>query len=177
MKRILVLAVLASAAAMSHAQNNSLLEPPSNVAFRLGFGFPFDEDSRDHIGDTLVGIGADFFLNRGLIPGANGESYISIDWLARGIDGEHGNMFPVMINQRWYAKDDNLEDFRRTYFFAGLGVSFMDIDKADTVFAGRVGLGAEFGQNIFGEANFTLTGRDSSGFYGTGANFYIGYRF
>jgi hypothetical protein len=175
MKRILCLAALVGAAAMSHAQLN--MQQPTNLAFRLGIGLPFDEETRDHIGSTLLGVGVDYFFERALIPSANGETYISIDWLARGSNGEHGNMFPIMLNQRWYAMDDNPNDDRRTYFFAGLGAAFMDIDESDTVLAGRVGLGAELGPNIFGEANLVLTGPDSGGFHGTGINFYVGYRF
>ena len=175
MKRILCLAALVGTAAVSHAQFN--METPTNLAVRLGIGLPFDEGTRDRIGSNLIGVGVDYFFDRSLIPSANGETYLSFDWLARGSNGEHGNMFPIMLNQRWYAPDDNTEDYRQVYFFAGLGIAVLDIEESDTVFAGRVGLGAMFGRNLFGEANLVLTGADEFGLHGTGINLYLGYRF
>lgn len=171
MKSLLVLAALGGLAAASSAQS---LESPTNIAFRLGIAFPFDERTRDATGN-LLDVGADFFLNRSLIKGERTETFFSVDWLSKSGNGSKGNMFPILVNQRWYSPQ-TMGDENRTYFHAGLGVALMDIGHSETVLAGRFGGGMEFSRHLFGEANFLVTG-DADGYRGTSIAFQVGYRF
>lgn len=168
MKRLLVLAAL-GAAAFSNAQP---IEPPTNVAFRLGAAFVWDDNARD-VTDTMIGVGFDYFLPRGLFP--TGETYISIDWLGRSVDGGKGNIFPVALNHKFYMTQGDFE-WQRTYFFAGIGPTFMDLARADTVIGIRGGVGRYFGPNLFGEVTATLS-EESQGMRANTIGVYIGYRF
>lgn len=168
MKRLLVLAAL-GAAAFSNAQP---IEPPTNVAFRLGGAFVWDDNARD-VSETMVGFGFDYFLPRGLLP--EGETFISIDWLGRALDGGKGNIFPVALNHRFFMTQGEFE-WQRTYFFAGIGPTFMDLTTATTVLGIRGGVGQYFGPHIFGEVSATL----SEAVDGKRANtigVFVGYRF
>lgn len=176
MKRLLFLATATCAASMSFAQAN-MLETPSNLALRLGIGFPLDKNARDITGN-MIGVGADFFLKRALIPRANGESFVSFDWLGKSGSGAKGNMFPIMINQRWYSGPSAVggKDGNRTYVFAGAGVSILDLTSTKTVFAMRAGGGIELGEKLFAEGNISYT-EPNAGIRGSNIAFYIGYRF
>lgn len=175
MKRILALVACLGIAAFSTAQLN--FDDTSDLQLRLGYVFPFDDDTRNVTGD-LLGVGADYFLPGTLIPGANGESYVSLDWLAKSASGAKGNMFPIMINQRWYGGDVSPYTYgQRSYYFVGLGIAVIDIVTTDTVLAGRIGAGMEFGEHLFGEATFVISGEGNGGASATSGGLYIGYRF
>lgn len=171
MKSILILAAMGGLAAASSAQS---LESPTNLAIRLGIHFPFDENVRDASGN-LVNVGVDFFLQRSLLKGERTESYFSVDWLSKSGNGDKGNIFPILINQRWYSPQAT-GDENRTYFHAGVGAALMDVGSSDTVLAARIGAGVEFSKHLFGEANFLITG-DADGYRGTGIGLQLGYRF
>ena len=165
----------ACAASMSLAQTT--IETPSNISVRLGWAYPLDSDTRAITGN-LLGVGFDYFLNRTLIPGANGETYISADWLGRSASGSKGNMFPLMLNQRWYSAPSMVggADGNRTYYFVGAGAYVMDVTNTKTVFGARVGLGMELGEKLFAEANLSYT--EAANFRrGSNIAIYIGYRF
>ena len=104
----------------------------------------------------------------------SGTSMIKSKGLASE-NGDKGNMFPIILNQRWYTGGD-YESANRTYFFVGAGVAIIDVVNTNTVIAGRTGLGAEFGEHIFGEV--TLVYSDASaGARASSVGLYLGYRF
>jgi hypothetical protein len=172
MKHWLVLAAL-GVAALSGAQSTAIGEP-TDLAFRVGGAYPFDSATRDETGSSLIGIGADYFIKESLFK--NGESFLSFDWLGKSASGAHGNLFPVMLNQRFYMKDTGEVGSGRTYFFLGAGVAFVDVFTAKAVPAIRGGVGKEFGPHIFGEATVVLSDA-ANGARANTVGAYIGYRF
>jgi hypothetical protein len=169
MKRLLVLAALCSSAFAS-AQG---IGSPVNLSFRAGFVYSLDEFTRDTIGSSLIGFGADYYLERGLFE--NGETFLSFDWIGRGLNGDKGNMFPICLNHRWYTGGD-FESANRRYYFIGAGVAIIDVVSTNTVAAVRLGVGAELGQHIFGELSLVYSDA-SSGARASSVGAYLGYRF
>ncbi len=173
MKAFTTLAIIGLAAVgFTQSSQRSILTTPTNIALRLGLGVSFDDDVRDVMG-TQIGVGFDYYFDRPLLP--NGDTFLSIDWLGRGINGDKGNIFPLMLNHKWYGAR-NMETYRRTYAFAGLGVAVMDVESTATVLAARGGLGLELSDNIFVEGVVLLSG-SKNGNSATGLGAYIGYRF
>jgi hypothetical protein len=168
MKRLLVLAAL-STSAFASAQ----IGTPVNLEFRVGIVYPLHEFTRDLTGSSLIGFGADYFLERSLFEG--GETFLSLDWMGRGLNGDKGNMFPICLNQRFYMGGD-FESGNRTYYFLGAGVAIIDVVNTNTVAAARVGYGREMGPHTFGELTFVISDH-SSGARATSLGAYLGYRF
>ncbi len=169
MKRLLVLAAIA-ASAFASAQGG--IGTPVNLSFRAGFVYSLDDFTRD-IMDNMIGVGAEYYLERSLFEG--GETTLSFDWLGRSINGDKGNMFPIMLNQRFYIGGD-YESGNRRYWYVGAGVAVIDVVSTNTVAAARFGLGQEMGHHTFGE--LTLVYSDSSsGARATSVGAYLGYRF
>ncbi|MBS1724024.1 MAG: hypothetical protein JSS66_13850 [Armatimonadetes bacterium] len=168
MRTLIVLAALGSAAYAS-AQ---AVGTPTNLAFRLGYAYPIDNETRDLV-RNFIGVGADYFFERGLLQG--GETTISLDWLGKSGSGAKGNIFPICLNQRWYSVN-GMEPGRRSYFQLGAGVAIVDVTSTKTVLAGRAGYGVEFGEHIFGELNFFFSD-DANGARATSIGAYLGYRF
>jgi hypothetical protein len=169
MKRLLVLAGLA-VSAFASAQIGS----PVNLSFRVGAVYPLHEFTREATSDLLIGVGVDYFFDRPLLPG-NGETFLSFDWMGRGLNGDKGNMFPICLNHRWYMSGD-YEMSNRRYYFAGIGAAIIDVVNTNTVLAARVGAGAELGDHIYGELTFVVSDA-SSGARATSIGAYLGYRF
>ena len=167
MKRLLVLAAICASAFASAQIGN-----PVNLSFRGGFVYSLDEFTRDITGN-LIGFGADYYLDRSLLEG--GETYLSFDWLGRGLNGDKGNLFPICLNQRWYSSGD-YESANRRYYFLGIGVAVIDVVNTNTVAAARLGFGQEFGQHVFGELALVYSDA-SSGARATSVGAYLGYRF
>lgn len=167
MKRTLVLASL-GIAAFSSAQS---FEQPSNIAFRLGYVYPIDSVTRDTV-KGFIGVGADFFPNFQILK--NAETTISLDWLGKSGSGAKGNMFPIMINQRFYSNDVSGE--RKSWFSFGAGVAIIDITSTKTVLAIRGSYGMMLGENLFAEIPL-LYSDSAGGARATSVGFYIGYRF
>ncbi|MES1228145.1 MAG: hypothetical protein ABUL72_05700, partial [Armatimonadota bacterium] len=97
-----------------------------------------------------------------------------VDWLGKSGSGSHGNVFPFMLNQRFYAKTEPGQN--RSYFFFGAGIALIDLTSSNAALAIRGGYGAELGENLYGEATF-LYSDASAGAHATSVGFYIGYRF
>ncbi|MBX3096159.1 MAG: outer membrane beta-barrel protein [Fimbriimonadaceae bacterium] len=172
MKRTLWMAALGLAAVAPAAQTSSF-GYPSNLSFRLGWVYPIDSVTRNN-SRSLIGVGVDYFLERSLLE--NGETVISFDWLGKSGSGAKGNIFPIMLNQRFYNNDGTNYGTERTYWFFGAGVSFIDVVNSDTVLTLGAGVGKEFGQNIFGEVRF-LYSDSAGGARATSVGAYVGYRF
>ncbi len=171
MKRIALLAAAVGVVSAAHAQATADYTP-TNLSVRLGFGYPLDDAVRD-LTKTLIGVGVDFRLNTALIKGS--ETFISADWLGKSGNGAKGNIFPIMINQK-FNSSMAADIFPRTYGFVGVGVAIIDVKSTSTAIGARGGFGVEFGPNIFSEATLVIS--DNAG--GAKANtvgLYIGYRF
>lgn len=179
MKRLAAIAILGTLAGASFAQvNNWEFGNPTNIAVRGGIFLPLISDTRDILGNSAMGLGFDYFLPRAIIPGANGESSISVDWLAKNTMGKDVNMFPIMVNQRWYNNQgyEGLGD-QRTYFFAGIGMAIISGNgSSKNVLAGRAGIGIEMSEHLFGEAAFLMSS-EKNNLAATGLGVWIGYRF
>lgn len=169
MRTLIALAALAGAA-FSNAQ---AVTTPTNLALRIGYAYPIDNTTRDVV-KNFIGVGFDYFFDRSLLQG--GETTLSVDWLGKSGSGAKGNVFPIMLNQRWYNPNSMGEDNNRSYFFLGAGVAVIDITSTKTVLAGRGGFGMEFGEHIFGEVNVVLSD-NANGARATSAGVYLGYRF
>jgi hypothetical protein len=128
------------------------------------------------MGSSLFGFGFEYFFDRALID--TGETSFSLDWISRGLNGDKGNMFPMMINQRFYLDDINSTPMgERSYAYAGVGVAVMDVfTGTDTELAARVGYGRELGLHTYIEAT-TFWSDAGSGARATSTGLYIGYRF
>lgn len=169
MKRLLVIAAFAMSAFAS-AQDG--FGTPVNLSFRAGFVYSLDNVTRDLTGN-MIGVGFEFYLDRSLMEG--GETTLSVDWMGKGLNGDKGNMFPMMLNQRWYTSGD-YESANRAYYYIGVGVAIIDVISTNTVAAARFGIGSEFGEHMYGE--MTLVYSDaSSGARATSVGVYLGYRF
>jgi hypothetical protein len=148
---------------------------PYNFGFRGGFVFPIDEGLRA-VDRTFFGIGVDYTLPQFTIfPGA--ETFLSFDWFVRSRAGGQ-NVFPILLNQRFYLSPADAIANRRTYAFAGLGAVIFDGSPSSTRIGGRVGLGVELGPNLYGEASLFLSDVTRvTGVRATGLGVYLGYRF
>lgn len=159
---------------MALAQNDTF-DVPSNLGVRLGIGYSLDDDTRDLIGDGLLGVGFDYTFDESLLP--QGETYLSIDWLGEGISGDKGNIFPIFINQRFFTSDVT-ERFQgnRSYYFVGVGGAIIDVTSTASVLAVRGGLGYELGEHVFVEGALVLSDIDADT-RATSIGGYVGYRF
>lgn len=168
--RILIALAALGGAALASAQT---VTTPTNLALRLGVAYPIDNTTRDLV-KNFIGVGADYFFDRSLLEG--GETSLSFDWLGKSGSGSKGNIFPIMLNQRWYNANTMGEDERRSYFFLGAGIAIVDVVSTKSVLAARGGYGMEFGEHLFGELNLIISD-DAHGARANSAGIYIGYRF
>lgn len=174
MKRLLFAAAAAAIATVGLAQSN--IESPTNIAFRVGGAYPLDSDVRD-IAKSFIGLGVDVFLSRSILPGQNTESTISIDWLGKSSAGTKGNIFPVLLTQRWYsASEVDSIDNKRTYYFGGVGFAVVDLNSTKTVLALKGGLGYEFNKNIFAELS-AMYAEPANKLRASNVAIHLGYRF
>lgn len=169
MKKFLVVAGIA-VASMAAAQQPPFAAP-ANLGVRLGYVLPLDSSLKD-VAPSFIGAGLDFPVQLRLLP--EGETVFSVDWIGKSGNGSHGNIFPFMINQRFYSKAE--AGALRNYGFVGGGVALVDVNSSNAVLAFRAGYGVELGSNLYGEATFLYTDA-SAGAHGTSVGLFIGYRF
>ncbi len=156
-------------ATFASAQSDSL----NNISLRGGVAFPTTAD----LGGTFIGAGVDFDFGKSLF-GGKGSTYLSFDWLSKSTQGTKGNLFPIMINQKFMLQNTETEGSMPVYGFIGAGACIIDASPAATVLAGRVGLGAMLNTNFFFEGAFVITGRArASHLLGNHVGLYLGYKF
>ncbi|RYG36636.1 hypothetical protein EON81_09175 [bacterium] len=171
MKHI-TMALLAGVAAVASAQTSTVGDTyPYGISVRGGIVFPIERSFSDIFSPTLLGLGADYTMDRPLFKG--GETFFSLDFFTSQI-GRKGNIVPLMINQRFYSNDKEMGG--RTYGFIGLGVVFRDTPNNDATFGGRAGAGLELSERLFTEATLFLSSK-RSGIGTNGIGLYVGYRF
>lgn len=154
-------------------------QQPSFFNLRVGGLIPFDSGLRDQ-STTLVGVGVDYTFSNQWVP--NGESFVSVDWLARTKGGGRFNVFPFCINERFYltpkgaGANSMMGAAGQAYAFLGVGGFLFDFNSSTFRFGGRAGLGVMLTNNILAEAAVYL----STAVEGVRANAvgaYIGYKF
>jgi len=176
MRRILISAAAVTAlgiSATATAQTNypGTAYTPSNISVKIGVGVPIDSSLSDIV-STFMSVGGEFQLPTPLIKG--GDTYFSVDWFTKSLSGVP-SFLNASINERYYLGSDK-EVGRRKYAFLGVGIDFLNITNSDDVIAGRFGLGAELGENIFTEAALYV-GDQANGIHPDVVALFLGYRF
>jgi hypothetical protein len=173
MRIITAAAVLAAfgIAGAASAQTRTLDLQPVGVSVRGGVVLPLDNQLED-LGTSLIGLGVEYTLPQPLIR-SGGETFLSLDYIAAKIGGDKGSVFPLAINQRWYTDESAI---RRSYYFFGVGATFLDLDRAETTIGIRGGFGTELGDRIFAEVAGFLSDK-AGGARANGLGLYLGYRF
>lgn len=169
-----ITAVTAIAATGSAQSNFRKVEvTPVNLSLRVGVGLPLDKAFRD-FGNTPLALGLEYQFSRPLL--ASGETYIALDTIGSNLGKRKGTITPLTLNQRFYSKNTDSILGRRTYFFVGAGLAFIDLGTSEAALAARAGLGTELGTNIFFEAAGIVSDR-KGGARANSIGFYLGYRF
>ncbi|GAB4466450.1 MAG: hypothetical protein OHK0029_37790 [Armatimonadaceae bacterium] len=185
---LVVAGVLATGA---QAQDTMKVQKPFSI--KVGGIFFGDGDTKDAIGNSTVtvGLGYDFLKTRSTNP-VIFQGYV--DYLAPRSrtmgDGDGGSIrseldyvFGFGVNARYAFLQQPSIGFI-PYGFAGIGfytgrasVSGNGIDESDTEngFGGKLGLGAELKEGIFGELEYNFIDLGDANLNGFGAR--IGYRF
>lgn len=139
------------------------------MGIRAGAFFPFDDSMRD-LSDIWFTLGIEGEFSAALIP--NATTVVSVDWMSYN-SGARDNVFPIIVSQRWYTGELG----RRTYFQVGIGAAVTDFGPADFLFAARGGVGMEFTEQYFVEANLFWTEKDKADNRVFGVAGYVGIRF
>lgn len=170
MKKIIALAAATvGMATFAAAQDSSNM---NNISLRGGIAFP----TSNSFNGTLIGAGVDFDLGKSMF-GGSGMTYLSFDWLSKNTQGTRGNLFPLMVNQRFILQESNDQGSMPFYGFLGVGACIIDVAPASTVLAGRFGLGTKLNENFFLEGAFVITGRTkTSNILGNHIGVYLGYK-
>jgi hypothetical protein len=171
---VAALGVVGLASAQNSGQS-TLDARPTNLTFRGGIVFPLDDNLRA-VSDFFGGIGVDYLFPTQLIRGS--ETYLSLDWFAKGTNLRKGSVLPIALNQRFYLGRGIYNREFRNYFFIGAGVAVIDVGASSTRFMLRGGVGTELGPNIIAEGVLTLSDESrGSGVRANAIGAYIGYRF
>jgi hypothetical protein len=176
MRRILQSAALFAAigaCTVASAQQEPAVYDATNFSVKGGVALPLDSNLTN-VASSFLALGVEYQIPQSLIPGA--DTYFSLDWFTKGFQGEKTNIFPFMINARYFLGKDQLAG-RRHYVFVGLGVDFIDIYSSSTVVGARAGLGTELGENIFTEAAVYVGDQATGGIHPNAVAAFLGYRF
>ncbi len=167
----MVAALGIAGSAVAQGGPNDLDLYPYGVTLRGGIVLPVDR-TLSNVASTLVNIGLDYDLRSSLFK--TGETYISADYIFRGFGKSGGgSIVPLMLNQRMYTSD---VDFKRSYFFFGVGVVFVNVGGAGRALAARGGVGMELGPRTIAEVALLLSDR-AGGARANALTINIGYRF
>lgn len=170
-RQITALALAATFATGAFAQTSTTINAePSNLCIRGGAFFPIEDNLRD-VEDIMFGLGFDVIFDQQYLKGST--TYLSVDWIGRTLKGDKGNIFPICLNQKFpLAASRGLG----SYAFVGAGVSIVDINRSDSAFALRGGLGIDLGASIFAEGTFYWSDDMKNNPRATGIGVYLGYR-
>jgi len=169
----LLAAIAASGTAAAQSNDPTIGKvSPSGVSFRVGMALPLDDNLKD-ISNSFLGIGAEYTFTHVYLN--NAETYISLDWVAKNINGGD-SFYPICINERFYTGNSRYGS-GRAYFFLGAGETFYNLGANSRKLAGRGGIGMEIGPSLLLEASAVFSGKDNDGVSGNVLGFYVGYRF
>lgn len=170
MKRLCILAAGLGLATVAGAQMQDIT--PTNLSVRVGIAYPLDDGTRS-VTKTLLGVGVDYYFPLRYIR--DSDTFISIDWLGKSGSGAKGNIFPILLNQKWYSANQTYFG-TRSYGFVGVGIAVVDVFSTKTTIAARFGFGVELGPNMFTEAAFVFSD-NANGAKANSVGAYFGYRF
>lgn len=160
-----------SMASVAFGQERKWDFTPYGYSFRIGVAFPQDNGLKQG-DDTFTALGVDFNFGSSVIR--RGDSFLSVDMVAREFDGSGGTVWPIMFNNRFYIR--GAED-QRTYFIGGIGLNVMDFDDTDYELGARFGMGLELSQQMFLQGTYTFGRKNSDGVRPDHFGVYLGYRF
>jgi len=169
MKRVLTALVALCALAVSSFAQTNWADVPMQFALRGGIFLPVENALQD-LDNVWFAFGADAEFDRGFV--ADASTVLSLDWFSRN-GGANTNAFPLMVSQRWYTGQWP----KRTYLQVGVGPVFTDFNPADVVVGARVGVGVEFNERFFAEANFYWSDDTTQNVGVIGAAGFFGVRF
>jgi hypothetical protein len=163
-----MLAAVCGLSVVGQAQSTSI--DTTGLRVRLG-GVYVTEKATRRVTGNMIAVGLDYTIR----TTARNETYLSADWYGKSGSGAKGNMFPILINQKFFTNERE-DSGGRSYLTVGLGVVNIDVTSAKTVLGYRVGAGKEFGKNLFGELAF-LGSTEANGSRANSFGAFIGYRF
>lgn len=164
---------IAGLSAIASAQT-STANQPYTFTIRAGGALSIDQNLRD-ITNGLIGVGLDYTFDKTLFK--NSETFLSVDALFKDTHGRNLNIFPIMLNQRFYLSQTP-GSTTRTYAYVGLGTTIVDVNPSTATFGGRVGIGAEFAERWVGELAFYASSANRTGnVHGTFLAGWVGFRF
>lgn len=168
MKNLLVLTA-AVCALPAFAQDTTV---PYQAAVRAGIQFPVNTDLGS---GAFFNIGLDYTFDRSLF--SSGQTYLAVDLFAKNTKFDSNQIYTGLLSQR-FMFGTSADQMTRTYGFVGLGLGIIDVNESSTVFAGRLGLGAEFTSQLFAEVSLSLTSRArKTDIQGNFIGINLGYRF
>lgn len=168
MKKLALVALATTMVGTAFAQGNTY---PYNLSVRGGLVLPIDSSYSD-ISSSFFGLGIDYTFANSLLKG--GETFLSVDYQSKTFGRDKGSVFPVAINQKFFIAQGANQT--RSYYFVGLGASFIDFRGSTSAFSGRAGFGTELGEKLFAEATLFLSDR-SGGVRPNAIGLFLGYRF
>lgn len=170
MKRLAALSVLTAIASAGMAQNADYT--PVDLSVRLGIAYSTNDVTRS-LAKQFIGIGIDYEVNNLLFK--TGGTYVSVDWLGKSGSGGKGNIFPILLNQR-FSFAASSEERMQPYGFIGLGIAIIDVTTSKTELAARAGFGVRLGEHMFTEIQYLVSGA-ADGAKADNIALYLGYRF
>lgn len=146
---------------------------PYGWSIRGGVALPLDSNLRS-FSNSFTGVGIDYPLPYSILK--NATTYLSVDWITKSFKGNRDQLFPINLNVKFNV--GNGEEGARMYAFAGIGGTIFNLSTSKVVLGGRVGLGADFNANWFGEATLFFSDRlEGTSIKNTTVGLYVGYRF
>ena len=149
--------------------SNQLNASPNNITIRGGIALPADS-SLSNVSSTFNNIGFEYQFGDSLFKG--GDTFLSVDAFFNNFNNVVA--WPVAVNQRFYTGTNAAG--HRSYYFIGVGMTFVNVNASGSAIGARGGIGTELGPNIIAELGGYITDR-AEGVRGNAVTFNIGYRF
>jgi len=164
-----IIATIGACSAANAQVSNQLNTSPNNITIRGGIALPADS-SLSNVSSTFTNLGFEYQFGDSLFKG--GDTFLSVDAFFNNFD--HVVAWPIAVNQRFYTGTNAAG--HRSYYFIGVGMTFLNVTTSGGAIAARGGLGTELGPNIVAELGGYISDR-AEGARGNAVTFNIGYRF
>lgn len=172
MKKLIAAAMLASCVAGSaFAQAREFDPTPHGFSFRLGAAWPQDGDLRGDR-ESWAALGVDYNIQTSILR--TGDSFLSLDYINSDFGGGGDAIVPIMLGNRFYSGDMDMNN--RSYFLFGLGAVVFQGDDNEVNFGGILGGGVNMGEHLFFEGRFNFSAK-VEGVSTNAFGLYVGYRF